>query len=84
MNKDILFSDDTPSATQIRQLLQAISLLGQWSSSGSDRGIAHFFIATRNKIKGVGEKEQTNNMLGLIQAQEGELCNIAFPCAYVD
>ena len=23
-------------------------------------------------------------MLGLIQAQEGELCNIAFPCAYVD
>ena len=24
-------------------------------------------------------KKQTNNMLGLIQAQEGELCNIAFP-----
>ena len=30
------------------------------------------------------EREQTNNMLGLIQAQEEELCNIAFPCAYVD
>ena len=30
------------------------------------------------------EREQTNNMLGLIQAQEEELCNIAFPCGYVD
>ena len=54
-------------------------LLGRWSTSGSDRGIAHFFIATRNTIKGVGEKEQTNNMLGLIQAQEEKLRNIAFP-----
>ena len=30
------------------------------SSSGSDRGITHFFMATRNTVK--GEKEQTNNM----------------------
>ena len=30
------------------------------------------------------EREQTNNMLGLIQVQEEELCNIAFPCAYID
>ena len=38
--------------------------LGQWSSSGSDRGITHFFMATRNTIKGVRGKnnEQTNNM----------------------
>ena len=35
-------------------------------------------------MKGVGEKEQTNNMLGLIQSVREELCNIAFPCAYVD
>ena len=70
--------DDTPSAPRIHQLLRTISLLGRWSTSGSDRGIAHFFIATRNTIKGVGEKEQTNNMLGLVQAQEEELCNIAF------
>ena len=62
---------------------ETISLYGRWSTNGSDRGIAHFFIATRNTIKGLGEKEQTNNMLGLIQAQEEELCNIAFPCAYV-
>ena len=48
--------DDTPSAPPIHQLLQTISLLGRWSTSGSDRGIAHFFIATRNTIKGVGGK----------------------------
>ena len=52
--------DDTPSAPSTYQLLQTISLLGRWSSSGSDRGIAHFFIATRNTIERVGEKEQTN------------------------
>ena len=76
---EITSCDDTSSAPQICQLLQAISLLGRWSSSGSDRGIAHFFIATRNTIKGVGEKEQTNNMLGLTQGVREELCNIAFP-----
>ena len=47
---------DTPSAPRIRQLLRAISLLGRWLASGSDRGIAHFFMATRNAIKGVGGK----------------------------
>ena len=45
-----------------RPLVTSTSLnhfnLGRWSSSGSDRSIAHFFIATRNTIKGVGEKEQ--------------------------
>ena len=39
---------------------------------GSDRGITHFFTATRNITEGVGEKEQTNNMdLGQLQVQEG-------------
>ena len=42
------------------------------SSSGFRRGITHFFTATRNTTKGVGEKEQTNNMdLGQLQVQEG-------------
>ena len=79
--------DNTPSAPQIHHLLQTISLLGQWSTCGSDRGIAHFFIATRNTIKGVGGKNKRTNEqyeLGLTQAQEEELCNIAFPCAYLD
>ena len=48
--------DDTPSAPTLHQLLQTISLLGQWLTSGSDRGIAHFFTATSNTIKGVGGK----------------------------
>ena len=77
------YCDDTPSAPRIRQLLQDISLLGRWSTSGSDRGIAHFFIATRNTIKGMGGKrtnKQTNNMSsGWLKVQEEELCNIAFP-----
>ena len=35
---------------------------------GSDRGITHFFTATRNRTEGVEEKEQTNNMdLGQLQ-----------------
>ena len=40
-----------PSAPLIRQLLWTISLLGRWSTSGSD-----FFIATKNTITGVGGK----------------------------
>ena len=67
--------DDTSSPPPpTDQLLQTISLLGRWSTSGSVRGIAHFFIATRNTIKGVGgkNKEQTNKILGLTQgAREG-------------
>ena len=35
--------------------------LGRLSSCCSDRGITHFFLATRNTIKGVGEKEQRTN-----------------------
>ena len=34
------------------------SVLAGDSSSGSDRGITHFFMATRNTTEGVGEKEQ--------------------------
>ena len=45
-----------PLGPLTHQLLRAISLLGRWSTSDSDRGIAHFFIATRNTIKGVGGK----------------------------
>ena len=65
--------DVTLSAPTLHQLLRTISLYGRWSTSGSDRGIAHFFTTTRNTIEGAGEKrtnEQTNNILGLIQAQE--------------
>ena len=46
-------------------------------------GIENFFIATRNTIKGVGEKEQTNNMLGLIQAQKRGYVTLCIPCVYM-
>ena len=53
-------------------LFETISLYGRWSTSGSDRGIVHFFIATRNTIKGVGGKRTKNKILGLTQgAREG-------------
>ena len=71
-----------PLGPLLHQLLRNISLLGRWSTSCSDRCIAHFFMATRNTIKGVGgeNKEQTNNMSsGLLKVQEEELCYIAFP-----
>ena len=50
--------DSVPSAPRIHHLLWTISPPGRWSTMGSDRGIAHF-MATRNTIKGEGEKEQT-------------------------
>ena len=33
-------------------------ILGRWSTSGSNRGIANFFTATTNTIEGVGEKNK--------------------------
>ena len=79
--------DDTSSHPPTHQLLQTISLLARCSTSGSDWGIAHFFIATRNKNKGVeGKKtnEQTNNMLGLTQVQKGSYVTLHSLCVYVD
>ena len=48
----------------LHQLLRNHFNLGWWSSSGSDRGITYFSMATRNTMKGVGgkNKEQMNNM----------------------
>ena len=50
-----------PLGPPLHQLLRNHFNLCRWSSSGSDRGISHFFMATRNTIKGVGgkNKEQT-------------------------
>ena len=52
------------------------------SSSGSDRGIIHFFMATRIQPREWEKKnkEQTNNKgLGQLKEQEEEFCNTAFP-----
>ena len=48
--------DVTPSAPTLHQPLRTISLPSRRSTSGPDRGIAHFLTATRNTIEGVGEK----------------------------
>ena len=52
------FCDNTSTS------LKPFHFLAGWSTSGSYRGITHFFMATRNTIKGVGgkNKEQMNNM----------------------
>ena len=57
----------------------AIPLYGRWSTSGSDRGNAHFFTGTSNTIEGNRRKEneQKNNMLRINSNAEGELCNTA-------
>ena len=47
-----------PFGPPLHQLLRNISILAGESSSGSDRGIAHFFMATKNTIKGVGGKNK--------------------------
>ena len=72
--------DNTPSAPRTYQLLWNNSVLVGDSSSGSDRGITHFFMATRNTTEGAGEKEQTNNKgLGQLKVQEGWFRDTAFP-----
>ena len=79
-----------PLGPHVTSTLLTISLLyGRWSTSGSDRGIAHFFTATRNAIKGAGGKNKkqtnkTNNRPGVNSSAEGELCNIVHMCAVVD
>ena len=69
-----------PSAPEFVSFIENISILAGDHLSGSNRGIVHFFQATRNTIKGVRKKEQTNNMLGLTQMQEVKLWHSAFLC----
>ena len=48
-----------------------MSLLGRWSTSGSEAGNAHFFTATRIRSRGPEKIEgQTNKHLGLAQEQK--------------
>ena len=76
--------DVTPRPPRIRQLLRTISLYSRWSTSGSDRGIAHFFTATRNTMEGAGGKKRTNEQYAWVNSSARmELCNTAFPvCIY--
>ena len=63
--------DVTPSRPPLHEPLLIIPLLyGRWSTSGSDRGIAHFLTATRIKSREQEKKEQTNKHLGLTQVQK--------------
>ena len=64
-----------PLSSPLHQLLQTISLLGRWSSSGSNRGIAHFFTAQKYN-QGSGRKRE----LGLTQVQEGWFCDTVHSC----
>ena len=50
--------------------LRTILLYGRCSTSGSDRGIAHFLTATRIQSREREEREQTNKRLGLTQVQK--------------
>ena len=72
-----------PLGPPIRQPFRTISLLGRWSTSGPDRGIAHFFTATRKTIEGVEEKNKRTKRticLGLTQsARQGVMQHSAFP-----
>ena len=66
------------------ELLRTISLLGQWSTSGPDWGIAHFFIATRNTIKGVGGK-RTNEQNTWVNSRckRGSYVTLCISCVHM-
>ena len=61
-----------PFVPNVTSTSSTISLYGRWSTSGSDRGKAHFFTATSNTIEGTGEKRQNKwtKRLGLTQVQK--------------
>ena len=76
--------DVTPFGPHVTSTSSTISLYGRWSTSGSDRGIAHFFTLQEYNRGSGRNKEQTNNMLGLIQTQERSYATLHFLCACVD
>ena len=68
-----------PRPPRIRQLLQTISILAG-DQLAVPIGASHISSWLQEiQSKEWEEREQMNNMLGFIQAQEEELCNIAFP-----
>ena len=72
--------DNTSSRPPLHQLLPNDYVMAGDSSSGSDRGITHLFMATRNTTDGMGEKEQTNNKgFGQLKMQGGRFRDTAFP-----
>ena len=47
-------------------------------------GVTHISYHYKNTIEGVGGKRTNEQMLGVNSSAEGELCNTAFPIAYID
>ena len=81
--------DNTPSPPPPNTSTSSnhFDILGRRSSNSSDRSIAHFFIAIRNTIKGVGGKrtnEQTNNMPGIIsKCKTRSYATLCISCVHV-
>ena len=73
---------DVPSSapTLHQPLLTPSFLAGRWSTSGSDRGNAHFFTATSIQPREREEKEENEQTLGVNSSEEGELCNTLCMC----
>ena len=66
-----------PHATST--FLTILLLYGRWSTSGPDRGNAHFFTATRIQSREWEEREQTNKRLGLTQEQKESYATLCIP-----
>ena len=84
-DKDTRCRDVTiPPRPPLHQLLRNHFNLDRWSSSGSDRGIAHFLMATRNTIKGVGEKNKEQTRAWVNWSARKLSCDTLHSFAYVD
>ena len=84
--KQGLTYDDTPSAPEYIIFFEPFDFLAG-DQLMVPIGVSHIFLRLQKYKEGSGRKrtnEQTNNMLRFTQSAEEELCNIAFPCAYVD
>ena len=78
--------DVPPSAPTLHQLLRTISFLGRWSTSGSIRGIAHFFTLQEYNRGSGRKKNKRTKHLGLTRVQKRSyvtLCMCRLTLAWV-
>ena len=78
-NKLHLIGGVTIPPPRIHQLLQNHFNLGRWSSSGSDRGIAHFLTAQEIQSRKWEERTRTNKGLGWLKCKKGDSVTLCIP-----
>ena len=84
-NSRLFNCDDTPSALHTSTFFNHFSSWPAGDQLVVPIGVTHISLPLHQiQSREQEKKEQTNNMLGVNSSAEGELCNTAFPIAYID